>query len=138
MMIRNYTELTKIDSYEKRFEYLKIGGKIGIDTFGHSRYLNQILYKCDEWKKVRREVIIRDKGCDLGISGYEIFDKIIVHHMNPITIEDVLNRKPEIFDPEYLISVSHNTHNALHYGDKRLLCLDPIERRPNDTCPWRR
>ena len=107
-----------------------------METFGFKRYLNQLLYKSADWRDARRTVIIRDNGCDLGIRDREILDEIYIHHMNPITEEDIIQRNPKVFDPEYLICVSFQTHNAIHYGDELLLYTDPIERFPNDTCPW--
>lgn len=137
--IKTYDELIQLPTFKERYEYLKIGGKIGEDTFGFDRYLNQALYKTKEWQSARNYVITRDNGCDLGVPGHEITDeKILVHHMNPITKEDILNRSEFLFDPKYLISVRHDTHNAIHYGDDSLLATDqPIERSKNDTCPWR-
>lgn len=134
--IRTYSELIRLKSFEERFEYLKLSGEIGIQTFGFDRYLNQSLYRSPEWKKVRREIIIRDNGCDLGIDGYDIIGKIIIHHMNPLSIEAIRDRKPYIMDPEYLISVSLNTHNAIHYSDDSILPKLPKERRPGDTKLW--
>jgi hypothetical protein len=137
--IRTYSELCSLPTYEERFQYLRLDGQVGADTFGYDRHLNQMVYQRDpRWKKARDTVIIRDNGCDLGIEGYEIRGKVIVHHMNPITIDDILNDRDWIFDPEYLICTVHNTHNAIHYGDERLLTLAPTERKPNDTCPWKR
>lgn len=136
--IKSYSELLQLQTFIERYNYLKIGGRVGVETFGYDRYLNQVLYRSDEWKRFRREIILRDNGCDLAHSNYEIYGKIIVHHLNPITVEDVLRRDPRIFDPENVICVSLNTHNAIHYGDESLLVLGPIERRPNDTCPWKR
>ena len=122
----------------ERFEYLRLGGKVGEETFGFDRYINQLLYKSPEWRAVRNYVITRDNGCDLGMPDREIRDeKIMIHHMNPITVEDILNRIDYVLDPEYLISTVMNTHNAIHYGDSELLYQDPIERSKNDTCPWR-
>lgn len=136
---RSYSELITIPSYIDRFEYLKLSGKVGHDTFGFDRFINQQLYQRNQrWKKARDIVIIRDNGCDLGIEGYEIFGKIIVHHLNPITMDDIVNDRDWIYDPEFLICTSHNTHNAIHYGDKNLLVTGPIARTPNDTCPWKR
>lgn len=136
--IRTYSELITLPTFEERFEYLKLSGRVGDETFGRDRYLNQLLYqRSDEWKASRREVILRDNGCDLGCEGYEIYGQIIVHHMNPITIDDVMNLDPKVFDPEFLISTMHRTHNAIHYGNADLLITAPIERRKNDTCPWR-
>lgn len=138
-MIRTYSELLTLPTFEERFEYLKLGGRVGYETFGYDRYLNQILYNSYEWKyNTRRKIILRDNGCDLACEGFEIFGKILVHHINPITVDDVLNRRPIVFDPENLISTTHNTHNAIHYGDVDLLTIGPIERTKNDTCPWKR
>ena len=138
MSIRCYSELIALPTFKERFEYLKLSGKVGMDTFGHDRYLNQILYRSPEWKRFRNRIIIRDNGCDLGVEGRDIVGKIIIHHINPITVEDVLNRNPMIFDEENVISTQHITHNAIHYGDEDLLMKDPIERTANDTCPWKR
>ena len=135
--IRTYSEMITLKTYEERFDYLKIGGQVGLETFGYDRYLNQILYNTKQWKKFRREIIIRDNACDLACEGYEINYRILVHHINPITVEDIINRNPMIFDPENAITTTHRTHNAIHYGDKNLLILQPTERTPNDTCPWR-
>ena len=135
--IRTYSEMITLKTYEERFDYLKIGGQVGRETFGYDRYLNQILYNTKQWKKFRREIIIRDNACDLACEGYEINYRILVHHINPITVEDIINRNPMIFDPENAITTTHRTHNAIHYGDKNLLVLQPMERTPNDTCPWR-
>lgn len=135
-MIRRYATLKKILSFEDRYKYLRLAGRVGADTFGFDRYLNQMLYTSKRWLRVRDFVIIRDDGCDLGVDGYVIHDKIIVHHMNPISIEDVELNKDEIFDPEFLISTTHDTHNAIHYGDASKLPLLPIIRKRNDTCPW--
>lgn len=137
MSIRTYSELIKFDTFLDRFKYLRLDGQVGRDTFGFDRYLNQILYNCQDWQDVRGDVIIRDNGCDLGIEGREINKGIIVHHMNPITLDDIKNRNPKIFDREFLISTTLRTHNAIHYGDANGLTSDPIERRPNDTIPWR-
>lgn len=137
--LRTYSELITIPTYLERFNYLKLGGRVGKDTFGFDRYLNQRMYQNDpRWKKARDLVIIRDNGCDLGMPGYEIYGKIIVHHMNPITLDDILHDRDWMYDPEFLICTVHNTHNAIHYGDENLLPKAPIERLPNDTCPWKR
>lgn len=136
-MIRKYSDLRRLATLQERFEYLKLAGKVGADTFGFDRYLNQRFYKLGKWKEARNYVIIRDNGCDLGVEGYEIGDKVLVHHMNPITLDNVLEMDEALFDPEFLICVSHNTHNAIHYGDANLLPKLPIERRPGDTCPWK-
>ena len=135
--IKTYSELIEIPSFLERFRYLKIGGQVGKETFGYERYLNQILYKSGEWRRFRRDIILRDHGCDLACEGFDIYGKIIVHHIDPITVEDVVNRNPKVFDPENVISTSLNTHNAIHYGDEYLLMIEPVERRPYDTCPWR-
>ena len=136
--IRTYSELITLPTFEERFEYLRLNGRIGEETFGYDRMINQLLYQRSvKWRAARDRVIVRDNGCDLGIEGREIRGSIIVHHMNPITIEDVLHERPEVFDPEYLISTVLNTHNAIHYGDASLLVTAPIERSRNDTCPWR-
>lgn len=137
-MMRTYSELSKLKTFKERFEYLKLDGLIGEETFGWDRYLNQVFYKSPEWKSTRDKVIVRDNGRDLGVEGYDIFGKIIIHHMNPMSLSDIANRNPDIFNPEYLICVSHETHNAIHYGDVNQLNLGPIERTANDTCPWRK
>lgn len=138
MKIKTYSEAISIQTYLERFRYLQIGGKIGDETFGYDRYLNQTLYRTAEWKRFRREIIVRDNGCDLACDGYEIVGNVLVHHINPITVKDIVRRDPKIFDPENVICVSLNTHNAIHYGDESLLMLGPIERTKNDTCPWKR
>lgn len=137
-MIKTYSEAILLPTFLERYQYLKIGGQVGAATFGYERYLNQTLYRTAEWKRFRREIIVRDEGCDLASESYEIYGRILVHHINPITVEDIINRDPKVFDPENVICVSHDTHNAIHYGDEDLLTLGPIERKPNDTCPWRR
>lgn len=138
MNIRTYSELITLPTFEARYEYLKLHGEVGKEIFGFDRYLNQAFYKYPEWRKTRDLVIIRDNGCDLGIEGREIRGKILIHHMNPITKEDILSRSDYLLNPEYLICTIKRTHDAIHYGDENLLAKDPIERRPNDTCPWRR
>lgn len=135
-MIRSYSELVKLGTFEERFEYLKLSGSVGIATFGHDRYLNQALYCSEKWKKTRRYVIIRDEGCDLGIDSMEIQGKIIIHHMNPISIRDIESGDSSVFDPEFLICTSFRTHNAIHYSDESLLPKDPIIREPGDTKLW--
>lgn len=136
--IRTYSELIKLPTFKERYEYLKIGGKVGEETFGFDRYLNQVFYNSEEWKAIRREVIIRDKGCDLGLSDREIIDeRIMVHHMNPISKEDIVNRSEFLLDPEYLITTIKPTHDAIHYGDDSILQEDLVIRSKNDTCPWR-
>lgn len=138
--IKTYSELITLPTFLDRFNYLKIGGQVGRETFGHERYLNQVLYRSGEWKRFRRDIIIRDKACDLGCWDREIPDGviIIVHHINPISVEDVLRRNPCIFDPENVISTTLDTHNAIHYGDEDLLVTEPIVRTKYDTCPWKR
>ena len=129
----------ELPTFKERYEYLRLGGKVGEDTFGFDRYLNQIFYKSDEWKSIRNKVITRDNGCDLGIPDREIRgERILVHHMNPITKEDIINRSDILLNPEYLITTVDNTHQAIHYGDSELLYKDPIVRTPNDTCPWKK
>ena len=137
--IRTYSELIQLPTFEERYKYLRLTGRVGEETFGFDRYLNQVVYQRDRrWREARDIVIIRDCGCDLGVEGYEIYGSIIVHHMNPITIDDIRNESDFLFDPEYLICTTLNTHNAIHYGDESLLMTGPIERTPNDTCPWKR
>lgn len=133
----SYSELRGISSYEERFEYLRLDGMVGAETFGFDRYINQQFYRSSEWKSVRQFVILRDNACDLGIPGHEIYDKIIVHHMNPMVADDIVHGSDAILDPQFLISVSHNTHQAIHYGDASLLPQPYVERTPNDTIPWR-
>lgn len=135
--IKTYSECIKFSTFNDRFEYLNLSGKVGEETFGSNRYLNQILYSSGEWKKFRRDVIIRDDGLDMACEGYDIYERAVVHHINPITIEDVINRSPSVFDFENVILVSPLTHKAIHYGNIDLLMNDPIERYKNDTCPWR-
>lgn len=137
MSIRRYSELIQIPTFEERFEYLRLGGQVGADTFGSDRYLNQIFYKSPEWKKIRDEIIIRDQCCDLAMSGYDIYGPVLIHHLNPITKEDILSRTDLLLNPEYLVCTIQSTHNAIHYGDVNLLITNPIERKPNDTCPWK-
>lgn len=138
MNIRTYSELSQLATFEERYRYLRLGGCVGKETFGFDRWINQMFYKDPEWLKVRDIVIMRDNGCDLGIEGREIYSRIIVHHMNPITKADILDRSKFLLDPEYLICTVKNTHDAIHYGDESLLITLPMERSPNDTCPWRR
>ena len=136
-MIRRYTDLMQYDSFIERYRYLKLNGQVGIDTFGLDRYLNQTLYRSYKWRKVRNQIIMRDNGCDLGMDGFDIFGKIIVHHMNPLTLEQIEDDSDDIYNPEFLICVSHITHNAIHYGDENLLPQLPVERSANDTCLWK-
>lgn len=135
--IKTYSELITFPTFEERYEYLRIGGIVGEETFGFDRWINQQFYKNPEWLAVRDIVILRDNGCDLGIPGREIRSRILVHHMNPISIDDILERSEFLLNPEYLISTFKRTHDAIHYGDESLLIKDPIIRSPNDTCPWR-
>lgn len=137
-MIRTYRELIELDTFEERFEYLKLNGYVGKETFGFDRCLNQRFYRSKEWKNLRDHIIVRDNGCDLGILDRQLFGNIIIHHMNPIYISDIHSASDFLLNPDYLICVSHTTHNAIHYGDTNLLVKDPIERRPNDTCLWRK
>lgn len=134
--IKTYSELSQLQTFEERYRYVKQTGRVGEETFGFDRYLNQVLYRSPRWRSVRDRVIVRDNGCDLGMPGWEIQGKIIVHHMVVLTIDDILNESEFLFDPEYLISTSHNTHQAIHYGDESLLITAPIERSPNDTRLW--
>lgn len=136
-MVRTYKELIRIPTFEERFKYLQLAGRVGRKTFGHERYLNQAFYRSDEWKQIRNEVIARDEGCDLGIPGLEIHDRIYIHHMNPIALEDFLEGTSSVLDPNNLICCTYNTHLAIHYGDERMLTSKPIERRKHDTCPWK-
>lgn len=138
MSIRTYSQLILLPTFEDRFEYLKLKGSVGKDTFGHDRYLNQVFYSSMEWRRLRDEIIIRDNGCDLGIEGRVIGGKVYIHHLNPLGTNDILTHSEYLVNPEYLICVSFETHNAIHYGDINLLPRDPIERKQNDTCPWRR
>ena len=135
--MRSYRELMQLKTFDERFEYLKLSGLVGESTFGFERYLNQTLYNSSKWRRLRNQIIVRDNGCDLGVDGYEIQGVIIVHHMNPISVDDLKDFSEDVFNPEYLICVSLTTHNAIHYGDTNLLPKEPIERRPGDTCPWK-
>ena len=137
MIIRTYSELITLPTFEERFEYLRLRGVVGEETFGFDRYLNQSFYKSNEWLRVRDSVIIRDCGCDLAVYGREINGRILVHHMNPIRADDILHRSDYLLNPEYLICTVKSTHDAIHYGDSSLLITSPIERVKNDTCPWR-
>lgn len=137
MSIRTYSELITLPTFEERYQYLRLNGRVGEETFGFDRWLNQKFYKDPEWLRIRDEVIIRDNGCDLAIPGREIYSRILIHHMNPITKDDILQRSKYLLDPEYLICTIKNTHDAIHYGDENLLVKGPVERKPNDTCPWR-
>ena len=136
--IKTYSELITIPTFEERFKYLQLNGHVGVDTFGFDRYINQNFYRSREWKRIRDHVILRDNGCDLGLEGYEIYGRIYIHHMNPILVQDIIHQSDFLLNPEYLICTTHTTHNAIHYGDESLLITAQIERKPNDTCPWKR
>lgn len=138
MKIRTYSELITLPTFEERYRYLRLGGKVGEETFGFDRYLNQLFYKSGDWLDIRDYVISRDLGCDLAMSDREIPDKILVHHMNPITVEDIVHKSDFLLDPEYLICTSKNTHDAIHYGDESILITAPVIRTKYDTCPWRK
>lgn len=137
MIIRTYSELITLPTFEDRYRYLQLNGAVGKDTFGFDRYINQQFYRSKEWQRIRDEVIIRDNACDLGMEGYEIHGRIYVHHMNPIMVQDIQSNSDYLMNPEFLICTTHRTHNAIHYGDENLLARAPIERTKNDTCPWR-
>ena len=139
MKSKRYSELVKLETFEERFKYLKLNGKVGEDTFGSSRYLNQSFYSSSEWRRFRREIIIRDNGCDLGIEGREIPKgaKLFIHHINPISVDDLCENTDLLMDPDNVICCSYNTHQAIHFGDESILSLDIVERKPNDTIPWR-
>jgi len=136
---RCYSELIKLKSFQERLEYLLLHGSVAKETFGYERYLNQLLYHCPEWKSVKRKIILRDNGCDLGCEGYEIYKNAIIHHINPITVEDILQRSQMVFDPENLITTKLDTHNLIHYGSENdIFTKSFVDRSPNDTCLWRR
>jgi hypothetical protein len=137
MKIRTYSELMRFRTFEERYRYLKLSGVVGESTFGFDRYINQLLYNSGRWRETRDGIITRDDGCDLAIEDMEIEDIIIIHHMNPLRIEDIELDRPEIYDPEFLIVTSRRTHNAIHFGDESMLALLPVERRRGDTCPWK-
>ena len=137
--IRTYSELSKLKTFRERYEYLKLDGAVGEETFGFDRYINQMFYKSEEWKRIRNYVITRDNGCDIGIHDRKIVDSVIlVHHMNPITKEDIINKNEILLDPEYLITTIKPTHDTKHYGDESILAEDLVIRSKNDTCPWKR
>lgn len=136
--IRTYSELSSLPTFLERYEYLKLDGVVGLETFGSDRYLNQQFYHSSVWRPIRDKIITRDLGCDLGMSGYEIFDRIYIHHMNPIMLKDLIFLSPNAIDPEFLICTTFRTHNAIHYGDASLLITEPVERTPYDTCPWKK
>ena len=135
--IRSYSELCKFKTFKERYEYLRLDGVVGESTFGFDRYLNQVFYRSQKWRAIRDQGIIRDEGRDLGAEGYDIYGKVIIHHMNPITIDDIEKESDYLLDPEFLICTTHNTHNAIHYGDEGLLVTGPVVRTKNDTCPWK-
>lgn len=135
-IVRAYSELIKLSTFEERFEYLRLNGEVGRSTFGFDRYINQEFYTSHLWKAVRERVILRDNGCDLGVSGYEIHHSILIHHVNPMDVDDILHGEEWIFDPEFLITTTKRTHNALHYGDDRMLPKVVTSRNPNDTKLW--
>lgn len=137
--IRTYSELIKLRTFEERYEYLRLGCVVGAESFGFDRIFNQMFYRSREWRQIRDKIITRDGGCDLAHPDYEIYgERIYIHHMNPISMEDLELHTDYLLNPEFLITTTHSTHNAIHYGDKSLLILDPIIRTPNDTCPWKR
>lgn len=136
-MIKTYSELIRFKTLEERYQYLRIGGRVGEETFGFDRWMNQVFYKDPRWRDIRDEVITRDNGCDLGLEGYDIHGKIFVHHMNPVTKDDILHNFDSLLNPEFLISTSKRTHDAIHYGNEDLLPQSPIVRTRNDTCPWK-
>lgn len=136
-MIKTYSELMKIDDFYDRYKYLRLCGSVGVDTFGSLRYINQAFYNSHRWRKLRRKIIIRDNGCDLAHEDFEIHGRIYIHHLNPVTPQDFETNSEFVWDPEFLVCVSFDTHNAIHYGDETLLPELPIERRPGDTCPWK-
>lgn len=136
--MKTYSELIRIPTFEKRYHYLRLFGSVGEETFGFKRWLNQEFYHSDKWQRFRDRIIIRDGGCDLAVDGFEIYGSIIIHHLNPITYDDILNQNPCIFDPNNVVCTKLSTHNAIHYGDETLLPKPPVERTINDTCPWRR
>ena len=137
LMTKTYTELVELPTFLERFRYLKLGGNVGEETFGCKRYLNQTFYRSAEWRKFRRQIILRDRGCDLGCKGFDIYGKILIHHIIPITEQDILDRSYKLLDPDNAICVSHKTHEAIHYGDESLLAIEPTIRHPNDMIPWR-
>ena len=136
--IRTYSELMRLPTFLERFRYLSLKGVVAQETFGFDRYLNQAFYASKEWKQIRNQIILRDNGCDLGVDGYPICGKAIIHHLNPVTVDDIVKQSEFLLNPEYLICTTHQTHNAIHYGDENLLPSLPVERSKNDTCPWKR
>lgn len=137
MRIRTYSELIKLPTFEERYQYLRLSGVVGTETFGFDRFINQDFYRSGEWKAVRDFIIVRDNGCDLAMEGYDIHGKIIIHHINPVTVKDIQENSSFLMEPEYLISTTLSTHNAIHYGDESLLIKEPVRRNKNDTCPWK-
>ncbi len=135
--IKTYSELSCLSTFRERYEYLRLAGVVGEETFGFDRYMNQFFYRSPEWRRIRDEVIVRDGGCDLGIPGREIRDRIIIHHLNPIRPEDIRSRSDLLLNPEFLITTTHRTHQAIHYGDESLLIMEDIVRTRHDTCPWK-
>jgi len=135
-MVRTYSELRRLETFEERFGYLSLRGRVGDTTFGFDRYVNQQFYTSREWRQIRNDIIVRDNGCDLGVEGYDIHDRIYIHHMNPMRLSEIVDGDSRILDPEYLISVTHRTHNAIHYGDESQLLRPFVERRPGDTKLW--
>lgn len=138
MKCKTYSELIALPTFEERYQYLKLDGVVGKETFGFKRWVNQEFYHSDLWLSFRDEIIVRDDGCDLGVPGYSIYGPVLIHHLNPITYEDILQQNPCVFDPENVICTKLSTHNAIHYGDESLLIQPPVERSRNDTCPWRK
>lgn len=136
MRDRSYTELSRLETFEERYDYLSLRGVVGERTFGGERWLNQDFYRSREWKQVRQIVIARDLGCDLGVEGHDIHDQVIIHHMNPMNRDQIAHGDRIILDPEFLITVTHDTHNAIHYGDRTKLRGVLVERRPGDTMSW--
>lgn len=135
--LRTYSELIRLNTFRDRYEYLRLAGVVGDSTFGFDRYLTQLLYTSDRWRRLRHKIILRDNACDLAMPGYDLKSLIIIHHMNPLAVEEVENVSEDIFDPEYLVCVSRRTHNAIHFGDESLLPQGLIIRAKNDTCPWK-
>lgn len=135
-MNRRYTELRRLETFEERYQYLALRGEVGASTFGYDRWINQAFYRSNEWKHIRNHVISRDNGCDLGVEGYEIHGRLIIHHMNPMTVDSIAHSDSEILDPAFLITTTHRTHNAIHYGDERLLPRPLVERKRGDTKLW--
>lgn len=137
MRHRSYSELRQLSTFQERYDYLKLNGRVGAETFGYNRYVNQRFYRSTEWKHIRDQIIIRDNGCDLGVEGYDLHSRIYIHHLNPMTVDDIDQGRQMILDPDNLICVSFDTHQAIHFGDESLLPQLPIERISGDTCPWR-